>query len=73
MYSIVYNVGEAAADRFDYLVIHSSMAQLAELLHGIIIVMEHRFYGASSTNAETFFVSDQSIKSLVTTLLISLP
>lgn len=66
MYSIVYNVGEATADRSDYLVIQSSMAQLAELLNGIIIVMEHRFYGASSPNTETFFVSDQSIKSLVT-------
>lgn len=33
------------------------MAQLAEKLNGIVVIMEHRFYGTSGPNVTTFFVS----------------
>jgi hypothetical protein len=33
------------------------MAQLAEKLRGIAIIMEHRFYGTSGPKVKTFFVS----------------
>lgn len=53
----VYNVGESAADESAILVTNSTMAQLAEKLEGVIIIMEHRFYGSSGPNVTTFFVS----------------
>jgi hypothetical protein len=53
----VYNVGESAADSSAAFVINSTMAQLAEKLNGIVIIMEHRFYGTSGPNVTTFFVS----------------
>ncbi|KAI8079162.1 serine carboxypeptidase S28-domain-containing protein [Thamnidium elegans] len=54
---ILYNVGESAADESAILVTNSTMAQLAEKLNGIIIIMEHRFYGSSGPNVTTFFVN----------------
>jgi hypothetical protein len=53
----VYNVGESAADDSAILVIDSTMAQLAEKLNGVLIIMEHRFYGTSGPNVTIFFVS----------------
>lgn len=53
----MYNVGEAAADSSAHLVTHSTMAQLAEYLNGVLIIMEHRFYGTSGPVVKTFFVS----------------
>lgn len=53
---IVYNVGESAADRAAMFVEVSTMAQLAEKLNGILIVMEHRFYGSSGPEVNDFFV-----------------
>ncbi|KAI7889127.1 serine carboxypeptidase S28-domain-containing protein, partial [Mucor mucedo] len=50
---ILYNVGESAADDSAILVIYSAMAQLAEKLNGVVVVMEHRFYGASGPNNHT--------------------
>ncbi|KAG1472256.1 hypothetical protein G6F56_001645 [Rhizopus delemar] len=44
---ILYNAGEMAADPRSFYVTNSSMAQLAQRLNGIILVMEHRFYGLS--------------------------
>ncbi|KAI8983964.1 serine carboxypeptidase S28-domain-containing protein [Mycotypha africana] len=44
---ILYNAGEVAADERSFYVINSSMAELARELNGIVIVMEHRFYGES--------------------------
>lgn len=43
----VYNAGETPADDRSFYVINSTMAELAKRLDGIIIVMEHRFYGTS--------------------------
>lgn len=43
----VYNAGETAADERSFYVTNSSMAELAKRLQGIIVVMEHRFYGLS--------------------------
>ncbi|KAI9259258.1 peptidase S28, partial [Helicostylum pulchrum] len=50
---ILYNVGKSAADESAILVTNSTMAQLAEKLKGIIIIMEHRFYGSSGPNSHT--------------------
>lgn len=44
---IVYNAGETPADGRSFYVVNSTMAELARKLDGIIIVMEHRFYGKS--------------------------
>ncbi|GAA5804086.1 hypothetical protein HPULCUR_009572 [Helicostylum pulchrum] len=44
---ILYNAGETPADSRSFYVINSTMAELAKQLEGIIIVMEHRFYGSS--------------------------
>lgn len=52
----MYNVGESAADRAAMFVEVSTMAQLAEKLNGILIVMEHRFYGSSGPEVNDFFV-----------------
>lgn len=43
----MYNAGETPADSRSFYVINSTMAELAKQLEGIIIVMEHRFYGSS--------------------------
>jgi hypothetical protein len=43
----VYNAGETPADERSFYVTNSTMADLAKKLKGIIIVMEHRFYGLS--------------------------
>lgn len=43
----MYNAGETPADERSFYVINSTMAELARKLDGIIIVMEHRFYGES--------------------------
>ena len=37
------------------------MAQLAEYLNGIVVIMEHRFYGTSGPVVKTFFVSKKDI------------
>ncbi|KAI9281102.1 serine carboxypeptidase S28-domain-containing protein [Sporodiniella umbellata] len=54
---ILYNAGESPADARAHYVINSTMFELAKRLKGIVLVMEHRFYGLSlpSTNytAET--------------------
>ncbi|CAO0802202.1 unnamed protein product [Mucor circinelloides] len=44
---ILYNAGETPADGRSYYVVNSTMAELAKNLNGIVIVMEHRFYGKS--------------------------
>ncbi|CAO3668619.1 unnamed protein product [Rhizopus microsporus] len=49
---IIYNAGETAADERSFYVTNSSMAELAKRLQGIIVVMEHRFYGLSLPNSE---------------------
>lgn len=54
---IVYNVGESAADDSAILVTYSVMAQLAKKLNGVVVIMEHRFYGSSGPNVTLFFVS----------------
>jgi hypothetical protein len=43
----VYNGGETPCDERSFYVINSTMAELAKNLDGIVIVMEHRFYGKS--------------------------
>ena len=53
--TVVYNAGEAdAIDRSVY-VTNSSMALLAEQLHGVVIVMEHRCYGESQLGTVWIF------------------
>lgn len=47
VYIVVYNAGETPADGRSYYVVNSTMAELAKNLNGIVIVMEHRFYGKS--------------------------
>lgn len=44
---VVYNAGETPADDRSFYVINSTMADLARRLNGIVVVMEHRFYGKS--------------------------
>lgn len=44
---IVYNAGESPADERSLYVTNSTMAELAKNLNGIVVVMEHRFYGKS--------------------------
>lgn len=54
--AIVYNAGETPADGRSYYVVNSTMAELARKLNGIIIVMEHRFYGKSMPGPVSFAV-----------------
>lgn len=49
--NVVYNAGETAADERSQYVTNSSMAQLAQSLEGIVIVLEHRSYGQSQPGA----------------------
>ncbi|KAI8098181.1 serine carboxypeptidase S28-domain-containing protein [Gilbertella persicaria] len=57
---VLYNAGETPADERSFYVINSTMADLARRLNGIVIVMEHRFYGKSMP------APDFSAKSLAT-------
>ncbi|KAG2225593.1 hypothetical protein INT45_013704 [Circinella minor] len=49
---ILYNAGEADAIGRAIYVTNSSMALLAEQLHGVVIVMEHRCYGESQLGTD---------------------
>ncbi|KAI9497856.1 serine carboxypeptidase S28-domain-containing protein [Zychaea mexicana] len=49
---ILYNAGEMDAISRSVYVTNSSMAQLAEQLNGIVIVMEHRCYGQSQLGTD---------------------
>ncbi|KAI8374891.1 serine carboxypeptidase S28-domain-containing protein [Blakeslea trispora] len=57
---VLYNAGETPADDRSFYVINSTMADLARRLNGIVVVMEHRFYGKSMP------APDFSAKSLAT-------
>ncbi|KAI8329697.1 serine carboxypeptidase S28-domain-containing protein [Chlamydoabsidia padenii] len=60
---ILYNAGETAADERSQFVTNSSMAQLAQSLDGIVIVLEHRSYGQSQPGAD---YSTKYLKTLTT-------
>ncbi|KAI9336684.1 serine carboxypeptidase S28-domain-containing protein [Pilaira anomala] len=63
---ILYNVGESAADRAAMFVKVSTMAQLAEKLNGILIIMEHRFYGSSGPEVNAFFHTKEDLETFNT-------
>ncbi|KAI8393405.1 peptidase S28 [Radiomyces spectabilis] len=58
---ILYNAGEGPADERAAFVTNSSMALLARQLHGIVIVIEHRFYGKSMPSANFSVASLQTL------------
>ncbi|RUO95641.1 putative extracelular serine carboxypeptidase [Jimgerdemannia flammicorona] len=45
--AVLYNAGEVDAGERSYYVINSTMHDMARELHGIVIVIEHRYYGES--------------------------
>ncbi|KAL9539095.1 hypothetical protein PS6_011343 [Mucor atramentarius] len=63
---ILYNAGETPADGRSYYVVNSTMAELAKNLNGIVIVMEHRFYGKSMPGPETQTFSADYLSTLNT-------
>ncbi|KAI7903368.1 peptidase S28, partial [Cokeromyces recurvatus] len=67
---ILYNAGEVAADERSLYVLNSTMLELARNLNGILIVMEHRFYGLSmpaldfSTEALATLNTEQALEDM---------
>lgn len=66
----MYNAGETNADGRSFYVLNSTMAELAKKLGGIIIVMEHRFYGESMPGPVRHLIYNKCISQLFFSLII---
>ncbi|KAI7899923.1 peptidase S28 [Cokeromyces recurvatus] len=60
---ILYNGGEDEVDNVSYVLLNSTMSQLTQRLNGILIYMEHRFYGLSKPTVANFdYTADEASK-----------
>lgn len=56
--------GESTVTYPESTIFNSSAAQVAKRLNGIVLLLEHRFYGESKPNATTFVIKATSIRNV---------